>query len=477
MHRFIEPASRAWVPRRPLGLLVATVLLFLSNAAAAQTPARDAAIAEAADTAIEGFVGSPDGPGAAILIARGDQVFYRAARGRAELELGVELSPDQVFSIASITKTFTAALVLRLAQDGRLSLDDSLSTFLPTFPGAEQITVRQLLSHTAGLSDKTAPADIQPGFSRRDLSTAALVAEIAKRPLAFAPGRRQAYSNAGYILLGAVIEAVTGLPWHVAMHDQLLEPLGLSQTRYGLAATIIPGRVRGYVRTDRESRVENAGFISMTVPSAAGALVSTVDDLHRFMRALAQGSALGHEGFRQMTTPTEVPEGPTDSYGLGMYVWTVRGQNLVGHTGQINGFASALIYLPSQDVTIVALANDEGLDAQTLGRRLAAIVLGDPYDVVAPQPLSEAEMLALVGTYQHDQEVRTLLVRDGILFARRDQGTDIPLQMSANGRLHFVPDDLSYLVPIRDEAGATTRLEYLRRGELPAIRYDRVLKP
>jgi CubicO group peptidase (beta-lactamase class C family) len=291
-------------------------------------------------------------------------VLFRGARGRADIELNAPLTPDQVFRIASVTKMFTAAAVLKLAQLGKLSLDDSLAKYFPDIPDASPFTLRELLSHTAGVSDLA--QDQQPGFSRRDVDTATLLAEIRKRTPSFAPGTRWAYSNSGYILLGAVIEKVTGESWYAAMQRLVIAPAGLSHTGYGASTRLIPGRVAGHTADNPEHRVDNASFISISIPAAAGGLISTADDLHRWMRALATGKVIGRDGFRQMMTPVADLPGTSamHRYGFGTYVWRVWGQTMVGHTGQVNGFASCVGYLPAQDLTVVVLANDDNFDAQ-----------------------------------------------------------------------------------------------------------------
>ncbi len=384
------------------------------------------------------------------------------------MQLAVPLTDQNVFHIASVTKMFTSAMVLKLAQERKLSLDDPLARYVPDFPNAAGISIRQLLGHTAGISDKTLPADIQPGFSRRDVGMATLIAEIAKRPPSFAPDTDQAYSNSGYILLGAVIEKVTGKLWHVAMQEQLLAPLGLKNTAYGIASSVIPERVAGYTRDGPNSAFSNAPFISMTIPSSAGALVSTVHDLRVWMRALSTGKVIDSASYQQMITPA-APAGLATSnpYGFGMNIWRVRGEQMIGHTGQINGFASVLAYLPAQDITIVALSNDDNFDAHTFGRRLAGIALGKPYPAVASIPIPPADLQALTGSYQLGHVVQQLSVKDGKVFFRRGNSNEIPLQMTTNGQMHFLPDELSYFVPIRNAAGNIIRLDYFARGDGP----------
>lgn len=446
-------------------ILVGSVIAALPVTVMAAPPDRsvDGTVVTQASKLLDS-VSTADGPGAAILVDRGGTVVFRQARGSANVELGVPLAPTKVFRIASVTKIFTAALVLKLAEEGKLSLDDTLARTLPDFPGAQSITIRQLLSHTAGMSDKSLLGDGAPGVLRQDMTLSALTALIAKEPLRFKPGSSQAYANAGYILLGAVIEKATGKPWYGAMAERLFNPLKLSHTRYGAAGPIIPDRVAGYTRgSDRQ--VANADFISVSVPASAGALVSNVDDLRSWMRALATGHVISAASFQAMSRPASVPEGTAmNPYGFGLYVWTIRGETVVGHTGQIDGFASFLAYIPSQDATIVALGNDDTFDAQTVGRRLAAIMIGRPY-VTETVPLSGELMQNLAGSYDDDGRTVTLTVKDGALSYRRGGGRSFPLQMMRDGTLHFMPDDLSYFTPLRDAGGRVTGLEFRSRGE------------
>ena len=163
------------------------------------------------------------------------------------------------------------------------------------------------------------------------------------------------------------------------------------------------------------------------------------------------------------------------SYGLGVMVWRVRGTTLIGHTGQINGFASAAFHLPERDVTLVVLSNDESLDARTLSLRLAAIAVGAPFpEVVAVQP-GMHDLRALAGTYRIDQNtLRTIRVVDGKLSTQRGSGSWLPLQMSADGKLYFVPDELSYFVAVRSVDGAVIALNFYENGEGPPQRLARV---
>lgn len=450
--------------------LFAVAWMLAAHAAVAQQVS-DAVVAEQAKAALQRAVPDEGGPGVVVVIAkgdsRGDRLLFQGARGQAQLELGVPLATDQVFRIASVTKIFTATAVMKLAERRQLSLDDKLAKYLPQIPNAQRITLRQLLNHTAGVSDVA--KNPQPGITWRNLDTATHVAEIAKREPAFEPGTRWAYSNAGYILLGAVIEKVTREPWQDAVRSYAVGAGGPRPIRYDDEVTLTPGRVAGYTTDNPEHRVENAAYISASVPAAAGGFVATADALARWMRELGSGNVVTPKSFQAMTTPAQSVEPPAHPYGLGLYLWRVQGSEMVGHTGQINGFASALAYLPKEDITVAVLANDDHFDARTMLRRLAAITLGKPYiDPVSVTPSAEI-LKALAGAYRiDDRTTETLSVKNGRLYAQRSGHNLVPLQVTADGKLYFVPDELSYFVPVRDAGGKVARLDYFDGGDEPA---------
>lgn len=442
--------------------LCAVMLLPAAPAAAQRSTA---AIARDADAAMAAAI-DPKGSGAVVLIARGDTVLYRRARGLAEVELGVPLAPDQVFRIASITKSFTAALFVQMAARGEVALDAPAVRYLPDVPLDPRITLRQLLSHTAGVSETDAVP--QAPFGNGEVPLAEQVRRIAARPLNFEPGTAQRYSNAGYILLAAVIEKVTGQSWDAAMRTRLFEPLGLADTGYDHADAIIPGRASGY--TSDKGALRNAAPFNVSIPKTAGSLRSTAADLLRWMRALSQGQVVGAAGFAEMGKPALAGVGVQDRYGLGLYRWQIRGQDAIGHTGQINGFASALFYLPAEDTIVVVLANSDGFDAQMLARRMAAIVIGKPYPLSRAGAARPEALAALAGSYGSDPATsRTIAVQDGRLVISRPNRGGIPAVLDGDGAIRFVPDELSYFLPVRDAAGAVLRLDYFARGEGPAV--------
>jgi CubicO group peptidase (beta-lactamase class C family) len=441
------------------------LLLPLAFGLAAAEPATDRDLAEQAQALLDAAVPDADGPGIAVLVARGDEVLFRGARGMASIELGVPLSPDHVFRIGSVTKQFAAAGLLRLVDDGKVALDDPLSKFLPDYPGGEAITIAQLLNHTSGIQSYT---DI-PGYMdqeiRKDLDTSALIAVFKDAPVAFAPGTAWSYNNSGYVLVGAVIEKASGMPWQRWLEQVQFKPAGLEHTRSGATRSVIPGHASGY-SAGVDGSVSVAGPLSMTQPHAAGALVSTVDDLHRWNRALHGGRVISADSYRRMITPEGKAGEAPNRYGFGIQAGSVRGRSALEHGGGINGFLSSLIYLPESEVTVVTLRNaDGGGGGGSLSRQLAALAVGDPYPKGERVAVPAAELAALEGVYRLDADnQRTLRMKDGALTSQRSGGMAFELIPVGNDTFEF-ENSLSRFVIERDADGRPKAMRFFAEGE------------
>lgn len=455
---------------------LAVLQLFVLSSAVAPMAAKGGAIKKQADECLTTLV-SREGPGAVVLIGKGDRVIYREARGLANIELRVPMTAGDTFRIASVTKMFTATMVLKLAEGGKLSLDDPLSKYIVDFPNGEHITIRMLLNHTSGVSDKA--QEFVPGLSKRELDTSIQVSNIEKRKSDFAPGTRWAYSNAGFVLLGAVIEKITGKRWYEAISDQLLSPLRLDHTMYGDSKRLILGRVAGYTKNSKTLGTENSNFISSSFPAAAGGLVSNADDLFRWIRAFGKGRAVMSESVRLMVSPTPKLPGSHQNYdyGLGTLLWNVRGHTLIGHTGDIDGFSSAVGYVPESDLTIVVLANDDTFDARGALRRFTALALGSPYIEGPKVEVTDAQMTQMTGSYRVDSGTNLELIsRSGRLLAQQGNGHLTEIVMTNDGSLHFVPDELTYLIPLRDRSGAVVGLNMFWDGDGPPTYLPRAIE-
>jgi CubicO group peptidase (beta-lactamase class C family) len=344
---------------------------------------------------------SADAPGAAVIVVQKGKILYRGARGLANLELGVPLRPESVFRIGSVTKQFTAAAIFLLAEDGKLSLSDSITKFLPDYHVQGHIvTIQHLLSHTSGIANYTELADWRSTL-RNDVSVQRLVDIFQDKPFDFAPGERWKYDNSGYILLGAIIEKLSGQKYADFLRARIFEPLGMKDSRYEDIAQITPGRVAGYMRQGTEWR--NADYLSMSQPYSAGALISTVDDLARWNAAVEDGELLKPASWQRASTSFALADGTLTRYGAGWIIGRVGPIATVEHGGGINGFNAYVLRAPAQQLYVAVLTNASPPQTapQDVAVKLAARVLEVELD--APEiKIAPARLDDYVGSYSLD---------------------------------------------------------------------------
>lgn len=312
-----------------------------------------------------------DAPGAVVLVARGDTVLWRAARGSTETEAGRPLTPNDRFHIGSLTKQMAAVGLLKLVEAGKVSLDDTLARYVPDIPNGDRIVVAQLLNHTSGISGLPDMAQTPPGLLPLQASTDALINAFKNQAPAFAPGERFAYNDSGYILVGKIIESASGKPWHAYLEETLFRPLGMRDTCYCTGPSIVSGYAQ------REGRVRRVAP-NITWEHAAGALVSTLDDLLKWNRALHEGRVLTPATYQQLVTP----RGPVGNYGFGIDHGPLNGREQLSHSGSVPGHAAHLLYLPGPGLTVALLRNrNDGREYEALARlarQFAAMALGEP---------------------------------------------------------------------------------------------------
>ncbi|GJE17699.1 serine hydrolase [Methylobacterium marchantiae] len=340
----------------------------------------------------------------AVIVARDGIPIFRRAYGPANREWAIPNTPDTVFRIGSITKQFTAAAILKLAEAGSLSLDDPVIRHLPELPPTwAPMTIRMLLNHSSGLPNVTALPGYATNFGRIERSPMETVALLYREDLLFPAGTGHEYSNTGYILLAGLIERITGQTFERYLNEAILVPAGLHSTRDADPGEIIPRRAAGYRRVSGEWR--NALPLAASAPSGAGMLASTLDDLVAWDRALFSGRILSLASRRAMFTDYG------HGYGLGWYVGTAYGRRLWSHGGFINGFSAIKDSYPDLGLTIVVLGNSEIVPAQALSRELAALYLGVP----ARTQISVDQTILdrYVGFYRTGPRSVLSIVRDG----------------------------------------------------------------
>jgi CubicO group peptidase (beta-lactamase class C family) len=336
----------------------------------------EAAAAEVAriDELVQRTMQTPGAVGISVAVARGSELVYEMAHGFADLEFSVEADEQTLFRIGSVTKQFTAAAVLALAERGKLAVDDPLTKFLPEYPThGHEITLRHLLTHTAGVPSYTDFGPVWEEIVARELSDEQLVALWKERPLDFAPGEQWRYSNSGYYLLGMVIAKAAGQSYADFLRATFFEPLGLTRTRYDSNGEVIPNRAQGYGWVD--GRFQNDRLIGMSQPGAAGGLLATAGDLVRWQQALVSGRVVKAESYEEMTLPFILASGRETDYGMGLQLREQAGQSCIWHGGGIFGFNSVLLYFPAAELHVAAISNSEGLRADQLGFALAELLL------------------------------------------------------------------------------------------------------
>ncbi|WP_339611489.1 serine hydrolase domain-containing protein, partial [uncultured Planktosalinus sp.] len=269
-------------------------------------------------------------PGATVLIAQDDKVIYRKAFGMANLELNVPMNPEHVLELASITKQFTSVAILMLMEQGKLSLEDPLSKYIEDYPKGKEVTIHHLLNHTSGIKSYT---DI-PSFrqmARTDMTPIEIINKFKDLPMDFEPGERYAYNNSAYILLGYIIEEVSGMSYEDYIQKNIFDKLGMKNSYYGSQSRIILNRASGY-QPSGES-YENAEYLSMTLPYAAGSLMSTVDDMLLWSKAIHRNTLISERSKQLAFTNYTLNNGKNINYGYGWGINKLAGITSIEHTG------------------------------------------------------------------------------------------------------------------------------------------------
>jgi CubicO group peptidase (beta-lactamase class C family) len=320
----------------------------------------------------------PDKPGTSIILTRHREPLFRKGYGMANLELGVSIEPHMVFRLGSITKQFTAVSILMLYEQGKLSMDDDLTKFLPDYPTqAHHISVEHLLTHTSGIKSYTSMPEWQP-MMRKDLTLEELIDLFKNQPMEFAPGTKFNYNNSGYVLLGAIIEKISGMTYEEFLQKNIFDPLGMKDSYYDNPNRIIPGRANGY-KPAGEDDYENADYISMTQPYAAGSLASNVDDMAKWDEALYTEKLLKQETLQKAWTPYTLKDGKSTGYGYGWAASHFQDHHMIIHGGGINGFITDGFRFPDEHVYVCILTNRGKVIPNDLAFKIGAIVTGKPY--------------------------------------------------------------------------------------------------
>ena len=341
-----------------------------------------------------------------VLIAKDGKPVFVQGFGDANYELDVPNTRDTKFRIGSITKQFTATAILQLAEAGKLAIDDPVSKYYRDAPAAwDKITIRHLLTHTSGIPSYT---DI-PKFFEADSRVARTPEEIIRltrdKPLQFEPGSKYAYDNSGYILLGYIIEKVSGEIYAEYVQKHIFDALGMKNSGYDSSDKIIPNRAEGY-QFDKGQLV-NAPFLDMSLPYAAGSLYSTADDLLIWDQALYAGKPLKPASIQQMFADYG------NKYGFGWVIDEKFGHKHIWHNGGINGFHTVFSRYPDDKLTIVVLSNFVGAPVERMEGELGGLYLAAAAAPPAELNLAPDMLQRYVGAYELTPTFIVKVTREG----------------------------------------------------------------
>jgi D-alanyl-D-alanine carboxypeptidase len=401
---------------------------------------------------------------------RDRDTLVMAGWGKADLENDVPATAHTVYRIGSITKQFTASAVMQLVEQGKVRLDDSIGSYLPSLPAAwHAVTVRQLLNHTSGIPSYT---DIGPRWIRRwgeEMPPDTLVALTAGDTLWFKPGSSWRYDNSGYVVLGMLVSKVAERPWATDIVERFAKPLGLADTRNCDTRSIIKHRAQGYEPAQGEW--VNAQYLAMSQPYAAGALCSSVGDLARWNRALGSGQVVKPASYATMTTPEGAAATAALKYGFGLARDTLAGRTVISHGGGINGFITSNAWFPAERLSVTVLTNSgaarpDGLLAQVARAALGAPLLRPPAKVA----ITAAELAKYVGVYELKVGAQSVdfafSERNGELYAQLATQNPIPLTYIGNDTFGASVDP-TLRIAFTLENGKASRIS-LKQGGLTA---------
>ena len=403
-----------------------------------------------AQTNVKGFSGT-------VLVMKQNTVVLKKAYGLADREWNIPNTTDTKFRIGSITKQFTAACILQLAEQGKLSIDDKLSKYIPDFPKGDSVTIHMLLNHTSGIASYTD----QPEFlnvAKLSWTTDSMILFFKSRPYNFSPGTKFQYNNSGFFLLGYIIQKASGQSYNNYLREHILNKIGMMNTGVDKSDSVLPMRARGYSKA--KNHYSNADYISLEWPFSAGVLYSTVDDMYKWDRALYGTTILSAASKQKMFTPGK------GNYGYGVFIDTLEKHYRIAHGGGIPGFITNISRYVNDDICIIALSNDE-FDAGAIADGLADILFG----ILVERPYMHKEIKIdpslldrYVGKYKAFLTIE-VIKKDGKLYRHREGTPDVELKPESETKFFYADDSDRQLEFETDKSGKVTKIWFINNGQ------------
>ena len=387
------------------------------------------------------------GPGAAALVAVNGKIIYQKAFGKANLELGVNMSINSVCEIGSITKQFTAVAILMLVEQGKLKLDDEITKYLKNYPThGHKITIHHLLTHTSGMSSYTA-SDEWYDNRKKDYTKEHYINLFKQLPMRFAPGEKYLYSNTGYVLLAAIIEEISNKTYEEFIKEFIFKPLGMKKSYYESNTEIILNRAAGYDNVNdlidkdfNKSETVNGEARNLSHFNGAGAILSTVHDLFLWNRAIRNNKLINEESKIMAFTNYQLKDGKNTNYGYGWAIEDVNGISSIEHNGGTAGFRNNSIYLPKNDVFVAVFTNRTYSDPDYVSTKMAAIASNKPYKEIDTNKINinPVFLQKVVGTYEFDNgSIKIISQENNELYSQRPNRSKSKIYSVGNNRFYF----------------------------------------
>ena len=391
----------------------------------------------------------PNAPGASVLIAKDGKAIYKKAVGMANLELNVPLSTDHVFEIGSITKQFTAVSILMLEEQGKIKVEDNITKYIPDYPThGKTITIHHLLNHTSGIKSYTSMENFIKN-ARTDMTPTQLIDVFKNEPMDFDLGEKFLYNNSGYILLGHIIEVVSEQSYAEFVQDHIFSKLGMKSSYYGSMKKIIKNRAYGY--QDRNGFV-NADYLSLTLPYAAGSIMSTVDDLLIWQNAISANKLIKRSSLEKAINGSMLNNGEKIPYGYGWSQGSVNGSDTYEHSGGIFGYVTNGIFLPNENIYVIALSNCDCSNVGVISKKIAAMAIGKPFPSTKDAiTLSNDKLKKWTGAYEFpDGAIRHITVENDKIYSQREGSTKLEIYPMSESKFIFEEGDITYNFSMKD---------------------------
>lgn len=403
-----------------------------------------------AELSVKGYNG-------AVLVVQKGKPIYQKAFGLADREWNVPNTVNTKFRIGSVTKQFAAASILQLVEQGKLSVEDKLSKYIADYPKGDSVTIHMLLNHTSGIKNYT---DIRSFWPKAvfPLTLDSMIAIFKNEPYDFPPGTKWNYSNSGYFLLGIIVEKVSGKSFRNFLMENIIQKAGLKNTDMDRLDSILQFRAKGYSKTN--AGWKHAQYISMEGPYSAGAMVSTVEDLYTWMRALVTNKIISTSSVQKMMAPYK------GNYGYGLLIDSLKKHKRIWHNGGIPGFSSHLAYYPDDDVYVVAISNNES-SADRIAISLSSILFDNavttPYKPTAIN-IDPSLLDRYTGKYIATNPIE-IIRKENKLYRHREGAPDIELKPESATRFFYADESDRFIEFEMDKTGTIVKAWFIANND------------